>query len=97
MMNKQEIIQAIQNEGFIMKDGNVYVWKREMKNRARGCSGCILEDRPDCLYICNACLDLDEIMPRKDYEAGGGRFEEGDKEAYKKALSIINQKIKSCK
>lgn len=97
MMSKEEVIEAVLTDGFFVKDDFVYVWKRAKINHFSGYDICPFFDNPGAQSICSACLALDSIMPQGEDEAGIGRFEEGDTEAYKKAFRNINQKLTSCK
>lgn len=97
MMNKEEIIEAVQTDGFFVKDDFVYVWKRGRINHLGGCDTCPFIDYPASQPICNACLTLDYIMPRGEDDSSVGYFEFGNAEAYKKAFRNINQKLTSCK
>ena len=75
MISKQEVIKAVQTDGFFVKDDFVYVWKRGKINHAFGCDLCPFISYPGSLSICNACLELDVIMPRSEDDSRVGYFE----------------------
>ncbi len=80
MMNRLAIVEAVKRGEFItLPTGEVLNWVHE----GNGCDDCPIWDRPDGGSICDACIDLDKMMPLGDSGHYVGSFVLVDKEAVK--------------
>ena len=89
MMNKNEIVQAIQRDGYVVLtlggERKVFVWKRDKWGEDVFFSNCPFINQCRSKEICLACLRLDDIMPIEEDESDCGAFVLADKETVRRA------------